>query len=259
MTTPADNNLKTRYSPYTPDRLRDDALVEAICEFRFECHEVTEIVIGRLSDNADWGSFTVERLPSSSIPSAIRENDPNLRFEPTLQLRSDDGRYLVKIGGRVISLHNVQGYCGWDQFQPKLNALIDFIFGRLAELSITRIGFRYVNGLTPERHKISALAELNLSLVVTDNPLDGPINLNYGSTYSDTHRAMTRIASKEFVQGALPEGTIVVIDVDITTPKDLTFSEPDQVKQWVNDAHDFEKDAFFRLIPPEISQELEAK
>ena len=165
MTTSADNSLKTRNSPYTPDRLRDDALVEAICEFRFECREVTEIVIGRLSDNAEWSSYSVERLPSSSIPSAIRENDPNLRFEPTLQLRSEDGRYLAKIGGRVISFHNVQSYCGWEQFQPKLNALIDFIFSRLTELSITRIGFRYVNALTPERHKIANLNELNLSLM----------------------------------------------------------------------------------------------
>ena len=259
MTDSTNSDQAIRYSPYTPDKLEDDAIVEALCEFRFECQEVTEIVIGRLSDNAEWSSYSVERLPSSSIPSAIRENDPDLKFQPTLQLRSEDGRYLVKIGGRVISFHNVSSYCGWDRFQPKLNDLIDFIFGRLSELAITRIGFRYVNALTPERHTIASLTELNISLVVTDKPLDEPINLNYGTVYSDTHRAMTRIASSEFVQGKLPEGVIAVVDVDVVTTPDLKFSESDKVKAWVDDAHHYEKDAFFRLIPPEISKQLEAK
>jgi hypothetical protein len=125
--------------------------------------------------------------------------------------------------------------------------------------SITRIGFRYVNALDQERHKITSLTGLNLSLIVTDMPLDGPINLNYGTDYSTEHRALTRVASPEYVQGSLPKGAITVVDVDVTTMHDLSFSDPDSVIAWVNAAHDYEKDAFFRLIPPNVSKELEAR
>ncbi len=251
------DKTKMLYSPYTPDKLTNDALVEALCEFQFECSEVAEIVIGRLSDNPDWHSYNVERLPYSEIPSAIRDNDPNLKFGAILQLRSNDGSFIIKIGGNVISLHNLNRYCGWANFQPKLNTLVDFIFKKLTNLHITRIGFRYTNALTPEKHLVHSLSELNLSLIVADSSLDGHVNLNYGTEYSKQHIAMTRLASKSFVQGKLPSTTAAVIDIDIATKLNMALSDKKDVKNWVDEAHAYEKDAFFRLIPVEISKKLE--
>jgi len=242
---------------HVPEKLKDDAIVEALCEIRFDCSEVPERVIGRLSDHEEWTAFSIERLPVSDIPAPVRAQDATLKFQPVLQLRSDDGSYLIKIGSNVISYHNLGAYCGWPQFQPRLNELFSFLFSELDNVSITRLGFRYINALTSERHHITSVADLNLRLNVADTPLVGPINLNFGTQYSDKHLAMTRIASIDFVQGELPEGVAAVIDVDVFTPQDFTATNPEEGSSWVSDAHTYEKHAFFRLIPPNILKELE--
>jgi len=35
-----------------PEKLRDDCIVEAICELRFDTSELAEVVVGRLTDAA---------------------------------------------------------------------------------------------------------------------------------------------------------------------------------------------------------------
>ena len=239
-----------------PKKLKDDAIIEALCEFRFECDDVPERVIGRLSDYESWNSYTPERLPSSAIPPFVKAHDPNLKYQPVLQLRSEDSLFLVKIGSNVISFHNLGNYCGWDEIRPRLHDVSSLLFGKFTNLSVTRMGFRYLNALTPKRHLINSVAELNVTLQVADEALSNPINLNYGIKFADEHYCMTRIATPEFVQGKLPEGSVVIVDIDVHTSDSFRSDNHDEIVSWTEDAHTYEKQAFFRLIPPNVLEEL---
>jgi uncharacterized protein (TIGR04255 family) len=239
-----------------PKKLKDDAIIEALCEFRFECDDVPERVVGRLSDHESWNSYTPERLPSSDIPPFVKAHDPNLKYQPVLQLRSEDGLFLVKIGSNVISFHNLGKYCGWDEFLPRLRDVCSLLFGKFTNLSVTRMGFRYFNALTPKRHMIKSVAGLNVTLQVADETLSNPINLNYGMKFADEHYCMTRIASPEFVQGKLPESSVVIIDIDVHTSDSFRSDNRDAILSWTEDAHAYEKQAFFRLIPLPVLKEL---
>jgi uncharacterized protein (TIGR04255 family) len=239
-----------------PKKLKDDAIIEALCELRFDADEQPEIVIGRLSDHGSWKAFSKGRLPVADIPPPIRSADSQLKYQPVLQLRSSDGTHLVKVGSNVISRHNVRNYCGWEKFEPQLTEVFKALFESISNIRVTRLGFRYVNAITSTRHFISGIWDLALDIKVAGNQLQEPINLNYLSVDGQAHTTMTRIASPQFVTGELPKDTTVVVDIDVSSPPNFVATDLKTVTEWTKKAHDFEKDAFFKLIPKSIQHKL---
>lgn len=232
----------------TPKKLENDAIIEALCEIRFEASTLPEIVVGRLSDA--WGEVEQVRLPASDIPASIRMQDPNLKFTPVLELRLKDAGHLIKIGSNVVSYHVVNGYCGWDIFRQKLEMLCSVLFEKIPNTAVSRIGFRYLNAVTSEKHGINSFEDLNLQLKVDSLSINKAVNINYIELHGPQHIVMTRIASIEFVQGStLPESTVGFIDIDVYTPNDYSTKSKEDVFGWINKAHGYEKTSFFKLIP----------
>lgn len=245
-------------NPTIPKEVKDDSIIEALCEIRFNTNELAEIVVGRLSDHKLWRGFNKNRLPVADIPGPIRAVDETLRYQPVLELRNTDGTHLVKIGSNVLSYHNVGKYCGWPVFEPALREAIDALFSAVSDVQVHRLGFRYVNAITSTRHHIGGVKDLELKIEVASRNVDGPINLNFLTASDTEHLTMTRIASPEFVQGGLPADTTVVVDVDVFTPGKYLAKDMDSVVSWTRDAHELEKSAFFALIPlPVLSRWIE--
>lgn len=242
-----------------PEKLKDDCIVEAICEIRFHTDEQPEIVIGRLSDQESWKNFSKNRLPAADIPDPIKKVDEQLRYQPVLELRSEDGMFLIKVGSNVVSYHNISKYCGWKQFEPALGRVFTALFSCVKDVQVRRLGFRYLNAITSARHYISTANGLNLNVEIAGAKLDDPINLNYLVTNDATHMTMTRIASPHFVQGILPKDTTVVVDIDVSSQPEYLAKEIGTVIEWTKAAHVFEKEAFFKLIPGEILAKLVEK
>lgn len=242
-----------------PKKLKDDCIIEAICEVRFTTNELPEITIGRLSDHQYWKSFSKTRLPIADIPGPIRAVEEQLRYQPILELRNDDNTHLVKVGTNVLSYHNVGKYCGWSAFEIALNKAFNALFESVEDTQINRIGFRYINAITSTRHYISGAKDLKLSIEVAGEKLEDAINLNYLIKNGDMHLCMTRIASPLFVQGQIPKDTSVVVDIDVYTPNNFLTKGEESAKTWTQKAHDFEKEAFFKLIPRAVLEKLEEK
>jgi uncharacterized protein (TIGR04255 family) len=238
-----------------PKKLKHDCIVEALCELQFQTEEQAEIVIGRLSDRGSWREWSKFRLPVSDIPPIVRATDPQLQFQPILEFRGPEGDCLIKIGSNVISIHNIGRYWGWEIFQPKIMEVVDSLFECIRDTHVSRVGFRYVNAAT-NLHLIARVSDLALAVRVDDKNVGEPINLNYAESNDRTHVTMTRIASPVFVQGRLPEGTTAVIDIDVTSPPGFISKSKDEVITWTSEAHDYEKSAFFRLIPKDILEKL---
>jgi len=246
--------------PAIPNKLRDDAIIEAICLLQYEAKELPEVIIGRLSDESKWKGYTPARLPWADIPFPLRKADPNLAAQPTLELRSGDGARVVRVGESVISYHVVGAnkYCGWTQFRQELIGAFGSLFEKLEAPEVKKISFRYVNAIVGQRHAIKSVHELNLDVRIDDTKLDGPINLNY-ITSTERHVITTRVAHVNFVQvqrGSLPPGTSAVVDVEVTSPPKFGTSSLREAMEWIEEAHTLEKQAFFRLIPRDILKKL---
>lgn len=239
-----------------PKKLKDDSIIETICEVRFESPEPPEIVIGRLTDCDPWNSFDVNRLPAANIPEPIRKTDQNLWYQPDIELVAEGNLQRVRVGGRVISFHMSGAYCGWGQYQPQLNYLFECLFSKLKKVDVHRIGFRYVNALTSSKHKVSSYNDLNMHVMVGGEHVVDDMFMNFRIKNDDTHFTMTRIATPQYIQGNLPLETKVIVDIDVSTPDGFKVNDVSSAMGWVNDAHTFEKYAYFRLFHKEMLDEL---
>jgi len=239
-----------------PAKLKHDAIVEAILEIRFDTTTIPEILFGKLADYAPWKGFGQRPMPASAVPAPIRQADPNLRFQPIFELLGSDGHLAVRIGPQVLSYHRMPPYVGWQRFQAELSEEIDGLFEKANDLTVRRLGFRYLNALRPDLHGIRSISDLDLTVEIEGEKLAGNVNVNFTTQISDNTQCTVRIATTEFVQGVLPPNTSVVADVDVFTKEGFNTKDETEVKRWVELAHTKEKENFFRLLTDETIEAL---
>lgn len=245
--------------PTLPKKLKEDAIAEAICQVRFECEEsasLPEIVIGKLAEFEVWRDFEKSRLPAADIPVSIRSQVPSLKNQSVLELREKGGSQLVQIGLNVLSYHRLAPYPGWESFKPEIDRTIDFLFGEFQSFKATRLGFRYVNAFTAEDHGVNDVGHLNYTVNLAGDDLQDPQNLTYRKERSDNHFVLVRIASPEFVSGSIGKKVQVLLDLDVSTPDGFETDQAETAKAWIEDAHTYEKEEFFRLFTDEMKQRL---
>ena len=236
-----------------PKKLKRDAIAEALCEVRFECEEsssLPEIVVGRLAEFTMWKDFAKTRLPMSDIPAPIRSSDRNLKYAPILQLNEANGARSVKIGVNVFSFQRMAPYPGWAAFKPEIDESLDFLFGSFNEFKATRLGFRYINIFSEEDHGVGSVGALNYSVKVAGQELTEPQNLNYQRQRSEGHIVQVRVASPEFVTG--PRKVQVLVDMDVFTPVGVETVDAAAARDWIEEAHTYEKEEFFLLFTEDM-------
>jgi len=231
-----------------PDKLKQDAIVEAVFEARFDTTTLQEILFARIADHPAWGAFEQRRLQASEIPSFVREADPNLRYQPAFELAQPSQNRALRIGAHVLSYHRTAPYVGWATFQPELDALIAVLFEKADQLGITRLGFRYINALRSDVHGIRGLSDLDLTFTVAEDTVVKSVNVNFTTPVSEDALCTVRLATSDLIQGVVPPNTSLLVDVDVFTKERYTTASEKAVRDWVEVAHKNEKEQFFRLL-----------
>lgn len=239
-----------------PKRLSRDAILEALLEIRFETRQLGEVLVGRLASLPLYEGYGVNRLPIANIPAEARDADENLRFQPTLQLNSPLTGELVKIGAHVISLHVTSPYPGWEAFSERLRLLVESLFEVLGDVAIVRIGLRYVNAITPD-HGVGRLSDLRFRVELAGKPTETEMVFSHRFKVDSDTSGSISVATPSFVNGPnLPPECAAFVDIDIFTPRPLGATNKDRVLEWVEKAHDAEKERFFGLLTDEQIERL---
>jgi uncharacterized protein (TIGR04255 family) len=241
-----------------PKKLKTDAISEAAFEIRFEPDPslVPEILFGRFADAGEWRSFRQARLPTADIPAPIRRADPTLRYLPSLDLVSPDGGISVRIGPEVIAYSRRGNYPGWDQFGAELERVISHLYRVIPTAQVSRLGLRYINALRSDAHGIKSINDIAISIAVADSKLFNSLNLNFKSRAGTAFETMTRIASADLAQGNIPEHATVFVDIDVYTFQGYSANDANSVRNWVMQAHDEEKESFFRVLGKAATKRL---
>ena len=241
-----------------PAKLKDDAIVEALLEVRFDMSSIPEVLIGRLSEYGPWKQLSQQRMPGYEIPEPIRQFNPQLRYLPVFELSSPEGegRRAVRIGPRVLSYHCTAPYVGWERFKPELQQAIEGLFQKANGLVVRRLGLRYLNALRADVHGIQSISDLDLRLEIDGERVGGNVNVNFTVDPGSDTACTVRIATPEFIQGALPANTSVYVDVDVFTHDGYESREEADVTSWLEAAHTKEKQQFFRLLTTETINSL---
>lgn len=243
-------------SKFIPRKLKHDAIVEALLEIRFTMATMPEIFFGRLAEHDPWKGFSQQRMPAYEIPSALRQANPNLRFQPLFELLDTHSHRTIRVGQQVLSYHRRIPYGGWEKFKPELEEAIVGLFTKAEGLSIQRLGLRYLNALRTDVHGVQSISDLDLKLAIAGEDVSHNANINFTVDVANNASCIVRIATPEFVQGTLPPNTSVYIDVDVFTKEDFETNKQIDVITWVEAAHTREKEQFFRLLTEQIIKSL---
>jgi len=203
--------------PSIPLKLTHDFILEVVFELRLEMSTFPEVLFGRLADHTPWRGFHQDPLPAYSIPAVMRQTDPNLRYQPILQLSGEAGRRSVRIGPNVVSYHRTAPYVGWTQFSAELEELFEGVFEKTENPSVSRLGLRYINAATLELHGIAEIGDLNLRVMVADSQIGSSVTVNYMNEHERDTQSVVRIATPDFVIGTVPASATLMIDVDVST------------------------------------------
>lgn len=241
-----------------PEKLKADAIVEALAEMRFDipAGSLPEISFVRLAENPSWRNFKQQMMPLFHIPAQVRMSEGNLRYQPCLELTAPDHERTIRIGPQVLSYHRLAPYVGWNRFQPEIAETIEWLFSQVPEIRVRRIGLRYMNALRADVHGIKSVLDLNLTLAIAGDRVGGNVNINFTDEISSDTVCTVRVATPEFIQGTVPPQTSVYVDVDVFTKEDFATGSRDVVLKWITNAHAAEKRNFFRLLTNETISEL---
>lgn len=233
-------------------RLDRDSIREALFDIRFEAALPFELVLGRLSDSSGLGNFSFNRLPTADIPSQMRLIDENLKYAPSIELRSlEHPSWMIRVGGSSITCHQLQPYPGWDVFEPRTKGVIELLFSKLGQVTVRRMGLRYVNSLSNHEHGVDSAKRLNITTEVAGQSID-IFNLAYRRKSTEQHVNQVVVSTPEFV--AQPDNSIfsALVDIDIYTPSTSVYTDKSNVNEWLDIAHHQLKDEFFRIIPQDM-------
>ena len=82
------------------------------------------------------------------------------------------------------------------------------------------------------------------------------INLNYSVQTKGGMKAIVRVASQSLVSGTIPDDATAYVDVDVQTTDEPGKLDRVSVMKWARNAHNFEKEQYFKLLPDEIIEKL---
>jgi uncharacterized protein (TIGR04255 family) len=238
-----------------PKRLRKEPLLEAIWEIRFtsDRESVAELLPGLIYKAMAIEFPKIERLPAAGLPSAIVQQDSQLRYVPTVRLEGSP--YSIQIGEHVVSLSCPLPYTGWGNFQPKIMGLAEI----LKETSlITR----------PERFSLKYIDIIPLPGSPSLKPLRVVVKLGTHDLTSNPVQFRTELRENGFLhivqivssaQAVLSTGERfegLLLDID-------TICQREPGEFWsdflplLDRAHQLNKNLFFHILTDETIDHLE--
>lgn len=241
-----------------PKKLKNDAILEAVLEVRFEpdASLLPEIVFGRFADAEAWRSFRQARLPTADIPAPIRRADATLRYQPSIEFISPDGGVSIRIGPQVLAYSRRGKYPGWGQFGAELEGAVEHLYRVVPKLHVSRLGLRYINALRSDVHEIRSFSDMDIAIAVAGQSLSSNLNLNFKAEVGTNFESMSRIATIDLAEGSIPDSATVIVDVDVYTARSFAARDVTAVKEWVLDAHQKEKDTFFKILGKTATERL---
>lgn len=242
--------------------LENDAIREAVFEIRFRCGPdfIPEIFYGRMSDVEAWKGFRAVRLPISDIPDAVRRSDPGLQFKPIIELVSPDGKTAMRMGPDVIILSRRGDYQGWDGgYGADIKNMSEHLFSVLGELSVVRLGLRYINAIRSDLHGIKGPKDLAVGINVAEHEVQSEFSLNFVTQRGSHFEAMNRLSTVEFAGGAIPDNTTFVIDIDVRTGDGYSASSVAEILDWASEARKEKNKRFFSVLGKDNIERLRKK
>ena len=224
-----------------------NSIVETVFDIFFETTSITESFLGDISKINDFGNIT--KLPIFQIPEAIRRNDPNLKFHPLYEIRSETNpNYKILLGDGMLGIAIIGNYQGWsDSFLPQIQQLFGDFLKSEKIININRMGLRYVNFL--ENENIFETGKISVNL---DKTCKKKMFLRVEDCIEDICYSKTITNDAQYENKKTSLGSI--IDIVTFIEQDKKELGKETIFDDINRLHDISKNKFKEVISDEYIQ-----
>jgi uncharacterized protein (TIGR04255 family) len=227
-----------------PQKINPCPIIEAIVELRFISDMPSDAIFGVIYNEFKNEYLNVEKLPILQLPDAVRTHDSNFKFQPHYKLLHKN--YIFQIGPNVLSVVNVNGYVGWNQFASKIKETIDRINNLSVLKKFIRLGIRYINFF-----ELDVFDNINLKILLSENLFESE-QITFRSTIkSDKFFTNLQILNNGniLIKKVPKSGSLIDIDTYIQDEKRINFSN---ITDLLEEGHIEEKKLFFNLLKDEF-------
>jgi uncharacterized protein (TIGR04255 family) len=232
-----------------PRKITPCPIAEAIIELRFNSEFPSEAVFGILYGKLknDYEK-TVETLPILQLPSAIRNQDLHLRFQPYYKLHSGD--FILQIGPKVISLASTREYVGWSEFSQRINTTIESISELGVIKQVLRLALRYINFFDFDIYD-----NIRLRLMMGEKPFITNSTALKSILKTEKFISTLQITNEANIEvnKTKKRGSVIDIDTSIERASGISLTE---IASLLDEGHFEEKKLFFSLLKDEYLHSL---
>jgi len=203
------------------------------------------------------GRKSIDSLPASSLPKAILDADPNLRYAPTVRLEWDN--FYIFIGDRSLAVGCTMPYPGWERFKPTILRIATLLKDAGVIQSIQRFSMKYVD-LIPSDDIGKQVAMVDASVVIGRHTLKEEVFSLRVEIPRDGHLNVVHVASSAVVtlaDGSTKDGVIVEIDTISQVGDESLSLWLEHLPQRLETMHTANKVMFFECLRPETTVTLE--
>lgn len=206
-----------------PTKLKKEPLIDAIFEVRFESKVAASVVLPGVFFDKLPGNSKIEALPTSQLPKALRDANPNLRFSPTNRIDWD--KFFINVGDFNVSVSCKYPYPGWTSFKKAIIDVMHILQHSGVVKKVERYSLKYVD-LLPiinGKHKVSML---NLKVDIAGHTLaDEPFQFRIEILKDELIHAVQLVSSAKarLHTGVVKDGLIVDVDT-IAVLEDTSIS-----------------------------------
>jgi len=235
-----------------PKRLKRNPIVDAVAEVRFTSTLPSEAIIGLVYEKVKDKFGQPNSLPIVQVPVALREKDPNLKYQACYRFEKPGNVLLV--GPHNVALSTTP-YTDWAASTPLLSELLEKFDKMKLFSSVERIGLRYVNFF----EKLNIFDYVTLSLEVNKRSIASQSIVLRTETEVQGFKVITSItnAATRKVADQSKEGSLLDIDIVKERPEIQEGAVPKTLLDLFTKSNQFADDAFFGLLKEEFLDRFE--
>jgi uncharacterized protein (TIGR04255 family) len=241
-----------------PKKLKKEPLVDAVFEIRFSSSiAASNVLPGFFFAKLKPKEWKVDSLPVAQIPSQIRNQDPNLRYQPLTRINWDN--FLILVGDTVLGVAVKMPYLGWSKFRERIIKVFELLRDTEIIQTIERYSLKYVDVVEADSLD-EQIQRVNLNIKVGNHILREETFSVRLEIPSDNLLNIIKIAAPATYtnkDGQIKNGILVDIDsICNFHTSDLSKLISDLPTR-LDAIHDGNKKIFFDCLKPETIQYLE--
>lgn len=229
-----------------PSKLGVSPLLTSGINVKFERNDSLYAIFGVIYQHIkEIGSFVSRDLPISQIPLDIREQDPILKFAPQFMLISNDKKYNIQIGHRVLSIVYDKAYGyeyeGWDSyFKSEIESVLKFVQKLQIINNLVAVEYRNVNFFEKE----NIFDNINISVCYSDasQPIKSNLLVFQEQDKDFANQATLNNNGNAFIDNAWHNGSMLEILTSLQV-KDFL-----QIIDNIDLIHTINKNLFFKIL-----------